>query len=158
MGQITECRYVKVSYENKVDWRLDTNSLRCNPMCHGLPRYDFALLHWTFGDITTPTVCRLIRLFVYSTNGKKYPLALVQLLNQRVDPRPWDSSLGLCRVREQSRDRSMVVPARSLIRGVVAVQDNKRKDQYTVMDTLDGDIFLRLMPLFSHRTMEIIQN
>ncbi|KAI0092164.1 hypothetical protein BDY19DRAFT_928654 [Irpex rosettiformis] len=152
---VTECRYVKAGYESMVDWRQDTDALRCNPSFHGSPRYDSAIFHWTRGNILAPIVCKLIRFFVYWLGDTKYPLALVQPMTEPVEARPWDLELGLCRIRERPRNRSMIVPLRSLIRGVVVVPDDERRGQYTVMDMTDNDVFLRLMPLFPNRDMEM---
>lgn len=132
-----------------------TDPLRCNPAFHGAPRYDFAILHWTYAGRFTPIICKLVRFFVYRVNDKKYALALVQPMDEPVSPRQGDYDLGLCRVRPRSRDQSMVVSARALLRGAVVTKDRTR-DEYTVMDTVDSDMYVRLMKMFPDRSMEFI--
>lgn len=96
-----------------------------------------------------------MRFFVYWFEGKKYALALVHPYDGPVNPRPEDPDLGFCRIRPQPRDKSMVVSARSVIRGAVVVKDGTR-EEFKVMDNVDTDMFLRLMPLFPNRNMEIL--
>lgn len=49
----------------------------------------------------------------------------------------------------------MIVSARSLIRGAVVTKDGTR-DEYTVMDTVDSDMYVRLMKMFPARNMEYL--
>ena len=70
------------------------------------------------------------------------------------DPRDGDFDLGLCRVREQERRHSIVVPARAILRGVVTVGDREHPGEYTVVDSLDTDMYLRLMEIFPDRDVK----
>ncbi|KAG2138226.1 hypothetical protein BD769DRAFT_1384751 [Suillus cothurnatus] len=45
--QIHEHRYLRVNYENSVDWKQSTNHLRSNPSFHGHLRFDCALIQLT---------------------------------------------------------------------------------------------------------------
>ncbi|KAI0084277.1 hypothetical protein BDY19DRAFT_1026392 [Irpex rosettiformis] len=153
---IHEFRYVEVDFEHKITWRLATDRLRCSPQVYGRPRYDSVVVDWTIGNQENHIVCKLIRVFVYETvNGQKLGLALVQPLNEQVRSRPGDARLGLCRVREKQRQASIVIPIRSVIRGTVIVEDVAHKGEYTVMDMLDTDTYLRMIPMFPDRNMEI---
>ena len=78
-------------------------------------------------------------------------LSLVQPLDAPSSGRSGDNELGLCRVREKGRAQTRVLPARSIIRGALVVQDPAHLTEYTVVDTVDTDMFLRCMALFPHR-------
>ncbi|KAI6103321.1 hypothetical protein EDD17DRAFT_1778697 [Pisolithus thermaeus] len=49
--EIREYKYLKVNYESLVDWKLNTNHLQCNPMFHGAPQYDCAVVQLTKVDV-----------------------------------------------------------------------------------------------------------
>ncbi|KAI6105102.1 hypothetical protein EV401DRAFT_2060642 [Pisolithus croceorrhizus] len=49
---IREYKYLKVNYESLVNWKLNTNHLQCNPMFHGAPWYDCAVVQLTKADVT----------------------------------------------------------------------------------------------------------
>ncbi|KAI0087282.1 hypothetical protein BDY19DRAFT_893062 [Irpex rosettiformis] len=150
--QIIESRYITVDFESRVTWRLETDRLRCSPSFHGRPRYDSVIALWETGSMV---ICKLVRIFAYQVNNKHYGLALVQPLNAGITRRAEDAELGLCRVREKDRRQSVIIPVRSIIRGTVIVEDKRHKGEYTVMDSLDEDMYLRLMPLFLDRVMEM---
>lgn len=104
--------------------------------------------------------CRLVRVFVYiSSDQRRFALALVQPFHASTmaNRSNHDSPLGLCRIHEKPRRQSFVIPARSIIRGCIIVEDTRYSKEYTVADTLDEDMFLRLMPLFPNREMEIVR-
>ncbi|KAI0087064.1 hypothetical protein BDY19DRAFT_995481 [Irpex rosettiformis] len=153
---ITECRYIKVNFESKVTWRMNTDRLRCSPLFYGSPRYDSAIMLWRGEDGETQSICRLIRAFTYEVDGRKYGLALVQPFDEQVQLRAEDRELGICRVRARKRRDSVVVPIRAIIRGAVTVEDRSTNfDEYMVVDSLDEDMFLRLMPLFPERDTDM---
>lgn len=151
--QITETRYITVKYESMVTWKLAMDRLRCSPAFHGRPRYDCVIANW--GDAGELAICKLVRAFIYQANGRDYWLALVHPMNAQVEHQPGDKTIGLCRVREVERADCVIIPIRSIIRGAVLVADRKRKGEYTVMDTVDGDMYFRLMSLFPDRDMEM---
>ncbi|KAI0686368.1 hypothetical protein BC835DRAFT_1288244, partial [Cytidiella melzeri] len=151
---VTECEYLKVDYESTVSWRTATDRLYCRPSRPGrTERCDCVMVQMSANDVT---FARLVRLFVYFSEGNRYALALVHPFTADRAARDGDAELGLCRIRVQPRRSSMIIPVRSIIRGVLVVADNENDEEYTIMDTLDQDIFLRLMPLFPNRDMEII--
>jgi len=55
-----------------------------------------------------------------------------------------DNQLAFHHVQAQPRKWSEFISVRSIIRGVVLVQDFDRAGDYLVLDTVDSDIFLRM--------------
>ncbi|KAI0091116.1 hypothetical protein BDY19DRAFT_991694 [Irpex rosettiformis] len=149
---IIESRYITIDFESHVTWRLETDRLRCSPSFHGRPRYDSVIVLWETGNMV---ICKLVRVFAHQVNSKYYGLALVQPLNATVTHRAEDTELALCRVREKDRRQSVIIPIRSIIRGAVIVEDKRHRGEYTVVDTLDEDMYLRLMGIFPERSMEM---
>lgn len=145
-----DCVYLKTSYESTVHWRTVTDILRCNPSWKGEPRFDVVIVN--DGDSGT-IFCRLVRIFTYTApeETRMYALALVQPLNASGGTRPGDSELGLCRIRAKPRSQTRVLPARAIIRGALVIEDPTHRDEFTVVDTIDTDMFLRCMPLFPNR-------
>ena len=155
--QITECRYIKVQFESKVTWRVSVDHLRCSPSFFGSPRYDHAIMQWRGVDGSlTQSVCQLIRVFACEIEGRKYGLGLVQPFDRPTPPRAEDRELGLCRIGLRDRKRSVVIPIRAIIRGTVVANDARYEGEYTTPDTIDGDMYLRLMSLFPDRDMEMV--
>ena len=112
-------------------------------------------MQWRGDDgMLTHSLCQLVKVFTYETGARKYGLALVQPFDIPTEPRPEDRELGICRAIIRSRKRSVVIPIRLLIRGAVVIQDTRYAGEYMTPDTLDGDMFLRFMPLFPDRNME----
>lgn len=154
-SQVIDCAYMKVDYESLVNWRTDTDLLCCNPLWNGSPRYDTVIVN----DGNSGLIfCRLVRMFVYTVSDEQepYAFALVHPLNAPTGPRLGDFEVGLCRVREKSRVQSRVIPARSIVRGALVVRDPKHTGEYTVVDALDNDMFLRCIGLFPNRDIEKI--
>lgn len=145
-----------VKFESKITWRLCVDRLRCSPNFHGLPRYDCAVMQWRGDDgILTQSICQLIRTFTYEIGGRKYGLALVQPFDLSTETCQEDRELGTCRAVIRPRQKSVVIPIRSIIRGAIVVHDARHTKEYLVSDTMDGDMFLRLMSLFPDRSMEM---
>ncbi|KAI6106999.1 hypothetical protein EDD16DRAFT_1523448 [Pisolithus croceorrhizus] len=79
--EIRGYKYLKVNYESLVDWKLNTNHLRCNPMFHGAPQYDCAVVQLTEADVTfirlmsifsckIPDICSIDLAFVQPFTAK----------------------------------------------------------------------------------------
>lgn len=131
-----------------------TDRLRCNSNWNKTPRYDSVIVN--NGD-SGSIICKLVRAFTYTVTEEQqsYALLLVQPLDAPiVNPRPGDFEIGLCRLRERSRTQSRVIPARSVIRAALIVEDPMHAGEYTVVDTIDTDMFLRCMDLFPDRDIE----
>ncbi|KAG1811595.1 hypothetical protein EV424DRAFT_1327573 [Suillus variegatus] len=140
--KIHEHRYLKVHYESAVDWRQNTDHLRCNPQFHGQPRFDHALIQLT---AEKTTFVRLIFMFKCDiSNIGPFEFALVQPYTTITGPRRMDRIFKLTRVKAVPRSSSIFIPLSSFIRGAVLVPDSERQDEYFIADHIDGDIFLRM--------------
>jgi hypothetical protein len=145
--KIIECRFIKVDFEDKVTWKLETDYLRCSPKFHGHARYDCVIFldhdnHCSFA--------RLVFVFVCEVLGQTVPMALVQPADMGLEGRPRvvDLDLGLHRLKMRKRTDCRFIPLRSVVRGALLVQDSKNHNEYIVVDTIDGDMFLRVQDLF----------
>jgi hypothetical protein len=128
-----------------VDWCTKTDYLRCSPAFHGNERRDFVLLnHLRLGH----AFGRLTLIFTCKVGSYNYPLALVQMLergNRGAEIKRIDKSLSIHRWHLQPRSQCQVIPLDNIIRGALLVADTEYKDDYFVVDTLDGDMYLRMM-------------
>jgi hypothetical protein len=137
---------MRVYYESMVDWKITWDTLRCNPAFYGGQRHDHVMIN------VGPNLvifARLLFLFVYHHPGQPgpYHLAYILPLDAPVGcRRQKDRLLGLQLLRAQPSAR--VIDARSIIRGAFIVPDGeKNSGRYYVVDTIDGDMFLRLRRL-----------
>ncbi|KAI0373353.1 hypothetical protein BV20DRAFT_1013853, partial [Pilatotrama ljubarskyi] len=144
--QIVETRYLRVDYASVVTWKLETDQLRCNPTWrdnHG--RWDHII--YRIDDMTIG-FAQLIFVFIFTFNGIRYPTALISPLtivrNARRSTR--DHDLGLCRVRRaRQQTPPEFIPVTSIIRGALILDDfDSTTGDAFVIDTVDGDMFLRL--------------
>jgi hypothetical protein len=150
--QLVEHRYIRVNYESRVTWRQETDLLRCSPSFHGMPRRDFVMVD--SGADIQPTFGQLVFVFTYRFRDTSYALALYQPFNAPISgSRPVDQDLGFCRIQEQPRRNSQIIPVRAIKRGALLIKDPQRSLEHLVVDTLDGDMFLRCIDLFPERGM-----
>jgi len=131
-----------VIYESKVDWRTQTDYLRCNPEFNKRPRYDFIIADCSQGRV----FAQLVFVFTCRVSGREHHLALVQPLEKKSRPstKSADKNLSIYRWHIQARSRCEVIHLDCIVRGAVLVADMKYKGDYFVIDTLDGDMFLRV--------------
>ncbi|KAI0699097.1 hypothetical protein BC835DRAFT_1461472 [Cytidiella melzeri] len=149
---IIEHRYIRVDYESRVTWRKETDLLRCSPSFHGAPRHDTVIVN--VGPDEMSAFCKLILPFTYKYEETVYALALVQMCETPSGIRqPADRDLGLCRIREQPRRQSQVIPLRAVRRGALMVANPRSPGEHFVVDALDSDMFLRCIELFPDRNM-----
>ncbi|KAI0684868.1 hypothetical protein BC835DRAFT_1291935 [Cytidiella melzeri] len=150
--QIIEHRYIHVDYESRVTWRKETDLLRCSPSFHGALHHDTVIVN--VGPDEMSAFCKLILPFTYKYEETVYALALVQMCEDPSGIRqPADRDLGLCRIREQPRQRSQVIPLRAVRRGALMVANPRSPGEHFVVDALDSDMFLRCIELFPDRNM-----
>jgi hypothetical protein len=144
--QITEYMFVKVGYESIVNWEIKTDYLRCNPKFHGKSRYDFVIVDLPRGRVFAQLAC----IFVCRVGRHDYRLALIQALDKstRQNAKAVDKELSILRWHIRARSRCEVIPLDSIVRGAVLLEDIKNRGDYFVIDTLDGDMFLRLKQKF----------
>lgn len=143
-SQITEYRFVKVKYESQVDWSMKTDYLRCNPSFHNRSRYDFVLTNIN-GNLA---FAQLVLIFVCRFGMESYRLALVQPLDrmsQASSVESVDNALSIHRWTIRHRNRCEVIPLDSIVRGAVLVKDPGHSYDYFVIDTLDEDMYLRVI-------------
>ena len=115
-------------------------------------RHDGVLINMNDATI----FCELISSFVYVYDEQPYALALVKPLDAAIgSQRLVERDLGQCRLqaRRSGPEQHTIFPARSIRRGGLIYQEPKKPGEYTVLDTIDGDMFLRLIQLFPNRQM-----
>jgi hypothetical protein len=91
---------------------------------------------------------RLVLLFTCRVDSYDYPLALVQMLgpdSRDAETRRIDRSLSIHRWHMRPRNQCEVIPLHNIVRGALLVADPKYKDDYFVIDTVDDDMYLRVM-------------
>ncbi|KAG1739543.1 hypothetical protein EDB19DRAFT_1928076 [Suillus lakei] len=149
--QICEYRYLKVHYESTVDWKQVTDYLRCNPSFHGHPRYDCALIQLT---PERSVFAKLILMFkCHLPDIGSFDFALVQPYTAGTGfSRRTDRDFKLTRVKAAPRANSIFVPLASFIRGAVLYPDPVHQGEFTVVDHIDSDMFLR-MKTWAHHTI-----
>ncbi|KAI5989534.1 hypothetical protein EDD15DRAFT_2171237 [Pisolithus albus] len=140
--EIREYKYLKVNYESLVDWKVTTDHLRCNPMFHGAPRYDCAIIQLTEVDVAF--VCLICIFSCRIPDICSIDLAYVQPFTARTGAaRRIDRELRLSRVKAVACSASIFVPIQSIIRGSVLVPDPSHDSEFFVVTHLDGDMYLR---------------
>ncbi|PSR75420.1 hypothetical protein PHLCEN_2v9125, partial [Hermanssonia centrifuga] len=147
----TAFTFLRVDYESVVSWKTVTDLPRCNPMFHGVPRYDGIIVN-VAGDVKL--FAKLIFLFCYSFGENQYPLALIQMLDQPLDRNrdiQVDVDLDFYRVRAKPRRSCEFIPIRSIVRGALLYDDPGNAGESLVVDTIDTDMFLRLKELSMER-------
>ena len=144
--QITEYMLMKVGYESIINWEIKTDYLRCNSKFHGNPRYDFVIVELPRGRVFARLAC----IFICWIGRCDYRLALIQALDKstRQNTKAIDKELSILRWHIRAQNRCEVVPLDSIVRGAVLLEDIKNSGDYFVIDTLDGDMFLRLKQKF----------
>lgn len=130
-------------------WEIETDLLRCSPEFYGAPRYDTVLYQSSPGKFF---FARLIFIFIYHNprhNLPRFPVALIQPFDY-VPPTIVDKELSLCHLRLRPRSQSTFIPLRSILRGALVYNDPRtgKERDYLVVDTVDGDMFLRCKKLF----------
>ena len=132
---------MKIFYESHEDWKAKADYLRCSPQFHGTKRHDHVLVHGEKVDF----FAKLILIFSVEFEEREYPLALIQPLDRPTGTlRRKDRLLELFRVGAQPRDRPELISIHSIIRGAFIIPDFENTDDCFVVDTIDGDMFLRI--------------
>ena len=140
-----EHAYLKVNYASEVDWKWATDYLRCNPLFHGHPRYDCALVQLT--EHSTAFV-RLIFVFKCTIMNSEFKFALVQPYTAGIgSQRRLDRDLKLTCVRVVPQSQPIFILVDSIIRGALLYPDPTNHGGFIVVDHIDGDLFLRTMSM-----------
>jgi hypothetical protein len=140
MWQIKEFHYLRINYKSMVTWQNNTDYLRCNESFHHHERYDHVLVANEGGSF----FARLLSLFQYQTDTQSHSLALVRVYGRPPGSiRRKDRELGLHRVRVKNTQYA-IIDVESIVRGALLVEDADNQGDYFVVDTIDGDMFLRM--------------
>jgi hypothetical protein len=122
------------------DWTQSSDILRCNPDFHQRERYDCVIIN---DDNPGTTVVRLRSLLrCQLSSGKMVDMALIHTFKQ-TKWRPntmWDK----CQVYAEAKESSFVLMD-YVVRGALLcpVFDSDSRAHY-IVDTVDGDMFLRV--------------
>ncbi|KAI6143422.1 hypothetical protein BKA82DRAFT_4331282 [Pisolithus tinctorius] len=128
-----EHAYLKVNYESRMDWRQATDYLWCNPSFHGKPRYDTVLFQLSHSEIA---FARLAPINLLS-------FAPIQPTSMRLAA-PSTMPSGSRALKHVPTQQSIFIPIRSIVRGALLYPDPKYKDEYFVVEHIDGDMFRRI--------------
>lgn len=144
--QIMEFHYLRVTYKSMVDWQDVIDILRCNDSFYGQPRYDHVIVATENGSFFAQLLC----LFQLQVETHSHSLALVRVYGRPPgSTRRKDRDLGLYRVRVKGSPYA-IVTIESIVRGALLVKDVDIPDECFVVDTIDGDMFLRTPTLFPY--------
>ena len=117
--------------------------LRCNESFHHQQRYDHVLVATESGSF----FAQLLSLFQIQTDTRSHSLALVQVYGKTSgSTRRKDKDLSLHRVRVKPNPYAIITLG-SIVRGALLVKDADIHSDYFVVDTVDGDMFLRIATL-----------
>jgi hypothetical protein len=128
-----------------MDWKLNTDYLRCNPSFHGQERYDCALVHALDQDQNEKIiVVQLLFMFKYAIADRTLDLALVQPMDVPTGPlRIVDRDLHLRRFHCHPRASMEFISLQSIIRGALLVPDFSHRGDFFLVNFIDGDMFIR---------------
>lgn len=146
-------------YESAVDWNEKVDHLRCNPVFHGKPRYDCALIHLTESETA---FVRLIYIFSCKIkldgDDQTFQFALVQPYTAGLGARRRiDEDLKLICVKATARSSPIFIPVISILRGAVLYPDPANRDEFFVVRHLDGDMFLQMIGWNSRNRSQVIK-
>ena len=126
-----------------VNWQDSVDLLRCNESFNRQPRYDHVLVATEGRSF----FAQLLSLFQIHTDTQSHSLALVRVYGRPPgNIRRKDKELNLHRVRVKSSPYA-IISLESIVRGVLLVEDADTQGDYFIVDTVDGDIFLRMTTL-----------
>lgn len=125
------------------DWTEARDILRCNPNFFNKERYDCVIIN---DDSPATTVMRLRSLLrCKMSSGKMIDMALVHSFT-RTKWKP-DTMWENCQIRTEAKDSSFVLMD-YVVRGALMCPDFKSDArQHYLVDTIDGDMFLRVNKL-----------
>ncbi|KAF9780021.1 hypothetical protein BJ322DRAFT_1165130 [Thelephora terrestris] len=142
-NQVQEFHYLRVTYKSMVNWQDNVDYLRCNESFFGHPRYDHVIVAAENGSFFAQLLC----LFKIQSGTRSHSLALTRTYGRPPGAiRRKDRELGLYRVRVKINPYK-IIPVESIIRGAVLVKDAASPGDHFVVDTIDGDMFLRMAAL-----------
>ena len=139
---------MRVNYESVVNWRLATDLLRINPLFHGQPRYDCAIVKVKEDEYI---FARLLHTFECIIRDKTYYMALTLPMDLPPDHRfrVRNKDLHFIHIRARPRSSSTFISVESIVQGALMVKDfhSEYEDEYIVFDVVDSDMWQRLKTL-----------
>jgi hypothetical protein len=143
ISKIVEFQYLEVNYESMVDWKLTTDRLRCNKSFHGSERHDHVIVQLEHGHF----FAHLLHLFEVTVGTQSHALAYIKsYCRPSGSIRRKDKDLGQYRVQLKAKQYE-IISLESIVRGALLVPDPDNPEEYLVVDTIDGDMFLRMKSL-----------
>ena len=140
LSKVQRFKYIKLKFQSLEDWTEGQDLLHCNSLFHDRPRFDCVVVN---DDSPGMSVARLLDLFrCWLPSGTVLDLALIcGFAKSKCKPRTvWDG----CRVLDEDGDSSLIL-VDYLVRGALMcpVGDRMGERTHYVVDTIDGDMFLR---------------
>lgn len=143
ISKIVEFQYLEICYKSLVDWKPTTDRLRCNESFYGSERHDHVIVQSKDGHFFA---C-LLHLFEVTVGEQSHALAYVKSYCRPPGSiRRKDKDLGLYRLQLKAK-RYEIISLESLVRGALLAPDPDNPEEYLVVDTIDGDMFLRMKDL-----------
>ncbi|EMD33070.1 hypothetical protein CERSUDRAFT_68155 [Gelatoporia subvermispora B] len=170
--KIVEYQLLKCYYASTIDWRVNNDYLHASPLFHGNPRYDVVIVKTTVPANSDPEnnisksdngnsalewhyFAQILYMSTLEIGNTHHPFALVHPYNADISDFPEkDTDLGLYRIRQESAHTSHFIPLRSVIPGAVVVPTFDTENDFFVVDTIDPDIFFRLLVLYDTSSVE----
>ena len=143
MIKLTEFRYIKATYESKINWRSSVDYLRCSPDFNGSPRHDHVLVNTMQGIM----FAQLLFVFTMKISDIIYPIALILPFTREKSKGAnlqKDKDHGFLRLRKLKETKIEFIFARSIIRGALLVPARDVDDNYLVFHVSDTDIAARV--------------
>jgi hypothetical protein len=95
--------------------------------------------------LTRHLLAQLVFVFTCQFAGDTHGIALILPFDANTGPhRKIDKDLKFYRCRAKPRSSAEFISVRSIIRGIILIEDFDKRGDYLMLDTLDSDIFLRV--------------
>lgn len=147
---MTEFRFIKATYESRINWRSTVDYLRCSPKFHGSPRHDHVLVNTAQGVI----FAQLVFVFTMKISNGIYPIALIHPFAREKSKGAnlqKDKDHGFLRLRKLKETKTEFIFSRSIIRGALLVPAKDVVDNYLVFHVADEDIAVRVREILQQQ-------
>jgi hypothetical protein len=147
--QIHEHCYLRVNYENSVDWKQSTNHLWSSPSFHGHPHFNCTLIQLTADRTVFIWLILMFKCELLDIGA--FQFALVQPYTAGVIGGSCriDRDLRLTRVKAVPRADSIIIPLKSFIQGAWLCPNPTHQGEYLIINHVDSNMFL-CMKLWAH--------
>ncbi|KAI6006349.1 hypothetical protein F5J12DRAFT_905767 [Pisolithus orientalis] len=130
-----------VNYKSRMDWRQATDYLRCNPSFHSKPCYDTVLFQLSHSEIAFAHLVFMFSCNIPDFGTYQFALVLPYIANINVARSSFDNAFRLAHIKARPHTVSIFIPIWSIVRGALLYPDPKYKDEYFVVEHIDGDMF-----------------